>query len=514
MLLFWWVGSLATRLLSESLVYSRLETEAASVIASLEFPDIEIDAPRLSDTRLNPAFDAPYSGKYFYIGLNSGGEISSRSMWEQSLTFAELPPGGQYRGRAVGKADEPILYWSGGFSKNGHLFTVNVAEDISPIYEKLHIFQLFFAGITFFLLLSLLVVQHLIVRFSLKKLEGLRGDIHRLEHGQAVALSENVPSEILPLVHEFNRLLLLFDQRLKHSRNSVGNLAHSLKGPLNLLLRAANEESSETFENRRSKLKQNAEQILQLIESELKRARLAGRGSPGRLFDLRAELPPLCGLLKQIYSDKNVAIKVDVQEGVVLPFDRQDMLELVGNLLDNAVKWSASEVEFSVSHSDGVCFVVEDNGPGCSPDQLHRLTERGVRLDESVAGHGLGLSIIKDIVDTYSGTLEITNSKRLGGLCARVYLPATSQSLSQRHSQTPSGEVIAAPQQHAAREIAVEEYEESALDQQQLNARAWRRNRSRGIKRKTSDPNSGGNVPESSGESQRVSSSVTESAES
>ena len=447
MLLFWWVGSLTSRLLSESLVYSRLETEAGNVLSTLDFPDIEIDAPRLSNTRLHPAYDAPYSGKYYLISLDGESDMSSRSLWEQEFEFEKLPPGGQNKGRMIGKNDEPVLFWSGGFAVNGHQFTVTVAEDVSPIYERLHVFQLYFAAIAFLLLMALLLVQHLIVRMSLKKLETVRGDIHKLEHGQAVALSENVPSEILPLVHEFNRLLLLFDQRLKHSRNSLGNLAHSLKGPLNLMLRASNEGEGENFEKSRRQLKQNAEQILQVVESELKRARLAGRGAPGQLFDLKREIPSLCGLLRQVYSEKEVEIKVDIDPGAVLPFDRQDMMELIGNLLDNAVKWAERTVHFSVSVAPGgvgpdagrglvgrgavgrgvvgrgIRFTVEDDGPGCSQDQLHSLTQRGVRLDESVSGHGLGLSIVNDIVNTYSGLLEINNSAKLGGLFAGVYLP-------------------------------------------------------------------------------------------
>ncbi len=452
MLLFWWAGSLVTRLLSESLVYSRLETEASHVLGAMEFPDIEVDAPRMSNARLHPAYDSPYSGKYYFVSLNGESNIYSRSTWEQDFNFVQLPPGGQEKGRITGKTAEPILYWSGGFAVNGHQFTVTVAEDMSPIHERLTVFQIYFAAITLLLLIALLIVQHLIVRLSLKKLQTVRGDIHKLEQGQAVALSENVPTEILPLVHEFNRLLLLFDQRLKHSRNALGNLAHTLKGPLNLLLRYSDNAEGDMPDNSRVQLKQNTEQILQIIEGELKRARLAGQGGPGQLFDLKAEIPSLCGLLKQTYSDKDIDIHVDVEHGVVLHFDRQDMLELIGNLLDNAVKWAATSVHLSVaSVSDsslstlrqrnpgttteanqhpgrrqGIRFTIEDDGPGCSPDQFHRLTERGVRLDESVAGHGLGLSIVKDIVETYSGVLELQKSSRLGGLFVGVYLPVAA----------------------------------------------------------------------------------------
>ena len=131
MLLFWWAGSLVTRLLSESLVYSRLETEASNVLGAMEFPDIEVDAPRLGNDGLHPAYDSPHSGKYYFISLNGESDITSRSLWEQEFVFEQLPPGGQLRGTLIGKASEPVLFWSGGFSVNGHQFTVTVAEAVS-----------------------------------------------------------------------------------------------------------------------------------------------------------------------------------------------------------------------------------------------------------------------------------------------------------------------------------------------------------------------------------------------
>jgi len=423
MLLFWWAGSLAAKLLADSLVYRRLEDDADVLLSALVFPDLELDAPRLTEVQLNPAYETPYSGKYFVINLATGGGLPSRSMWEQGIDLPLLAPGEVTRTTTRGIAGETLLVWGGGFAKDGYEFTIVVAEDLTPIADRLTAFKWFFAVMSLFLLLSLMVMQHLIVRWSVKKLDRVRADIHHLEHGRADALSEDVPNEILPLVTEFNRLLRLFDQRLKHSRNSVGNLAHSLKGPLNLLLRASNEESGQPEEQRRRQVRDHTEQIRQLIERELKRARLAGRGTAGRLFHIKDELPALTGLLKQVYSDKKITIDYQIEPGVELVFDRQDMLELIGNLLDNAVKWGHSRVRFSLLQQDNVCFSVEDDGPGCSAEELHRLTDRGVRLDESVSGHGLGLSIVKDIVDTYGGSIEFGSSELLGGFRATVMLP-------------------------------------------------------------------------------------------
>jgi len=425
MLLFWWAGSLASALLTDGFVYSRLRTDADSLVAAIEFPEIDLDQPRLGDARLNPAYEEPLSGKYYIIKLDTADTITSRSAWEQELPVPELAAGQLQKMEIIGVSGEPLLLWMGGFSKQGHGFTIGIAEDVTPIRERLNIFQWYFAAISALLLAALLTVQHLIVRRSVQKLDAIRSDMNKLEHGQTVSLSEDVPSEVLPLVQEFNRLLLRFDKRLKQSRNSVGNLAHSLKGPLNLLLRNSEVADGHEPTEQQQAIVQNSERIRQLIESELKRARLAGRSAAGQLFDLEAELPALCGLLKQEYSDKRVDIRYTIAPGVSLTHDRQDMLELIGNLLDNAAKWANSVVMLNVRESSGVLLDIEDDGPGCSPDEFSRLTERGVRLDESVSGHGLGLSIVKDVVETYDGTLEFSESSRLGGLRVSVFLPDT-----------------------------------------------------------------------------------------
>jgi len=416
MLLFWWASALTSRLLTESFVYSRLESDADSLLAALDFPAFDFGQPRLGDARLNPAYDLPASGKYYIIKLSPTGEIS--------LEIEILAPGQQRKLRTDGVGGEPLLVWLAGFSKQGHEFTVGIAEDFTPIQERLTVFQWYFAAISFVLLAALLVVQHLIVRRSVQKLDAIRSDINRLEHGHVVALSEDVPREIMPLVREFNRLLLRFDQRLRQSRNAVGNLAHTLKGPLNLLLRSS-ESTDITAEERHEAIAQNAERIRQLIESELKRARLAGRGAAGQLIKLDEELPHMCGLLKQVYSEKAVDVLYTIGPGAELVYDRQDMLELIGNLLDNAVKWANAVVLINIRKANGVLIDVEDDGPGCSPDEMLLLTKRGVRLDESIAGHGLGLSIVKDIVDTYDGRLDFSESTRLGGLRVSIHLPET-----------------------------------------------------------------------------------------
>lgn len=412
-------------MLTERFVFGRLAVKASNVESVLEFSEVPNPTISLGRYKLDPAYDLPASGHYFVV-RTAGGSLMSRSSWEQFFDVPKLMPGEKRLQSATGVAGEAMLFWYGGFAQGGQEFTIAVAEDVSPIKAKLQVFQWFSAIVAIVLLGGMLGVQRLIVKRSVDKLDTIRSDMQRLEHGQAVSLSEDVPGEVLPLVREFNRLLRRYDQRLRQSRNAVGNLAHSLKGPLNLLLRST--ESEHIGRAEQAAIAQNAESIRQLLESELKRARLAGRGTVGKRFIVDEELPALIGLLEQVYSDKQIDVRYKIEPGVELVHDRQDMLELIGNLLDNAVKWSHSMVVINLSNANGILIDVEDDGPGCSPEELGRLTDRGVRIDESVAGHGLGLSIVKDIVESYEGRLELAASTRLGGLCASVHLPSRSLS--------------------------------------------------------------------------------------
>lgn len=423
MFIFWWSVTLTSRMLSDNYVFSELVRQGSSLIVSLSDEQILHDEQSmLSGSLIKARLEAhvkAHPDQWVFVA--SGSDI-----WiaPESADLGEIPqvaPGQSMRDRHAGAQGEPILAWYAGYSFGASRYVVGKLQNVSAIADKLAVFQWFAALLAVLLLGVLLTVQRVIIRQSVEKLERIRRDMLRLEHGQAVALSEDVPSEVMPLVIEFNQLLRRFEQRLRQSRNAVGNLAHSLKGPLNLLIRSSGADSIGAAEQQQIAF--NAQNISRLIDSELKRARLAGRGAVGLRFDVDAELPAIVGLLEQVYSDKRVSVEYEIDFEVELMHDRQDMLELFGNLLDNAVKWSHEKVLLSMNSSNGVIIKVEDDGPGCSPELIGRLTERGVRLDESVAGHGLGLSIVKDIVGTYSGQLTLERSARLGGLKVSVYLP-------------------------------------------------------------------------------------------
>jgi signal transduction histidine kinase len=274
-------------------------------------------------------------------------------------------------------------------------------------------------------LLLILLLQRLTVSRALHPLEQVRQQIAQLQQGQRSALDSGVPRELEPLVAQINHLLAHTEDTLKRSRNALGNLGHALKTPLAVLVSLAGRGELHDYPELRASLLDNLQQIEQRLARELGRARLAGDALPGAHFVCAEELPGLFSTLAMIH-DRDLRLDWQAAAGLRLPWDREDMLELLGNLLDNACKWAASQVRLRIEcTTEGYRFEVEDDGPGIEAEQRAEVLSRGTRMDEQVAGHGLGLGIVRDIVDAWGGQLELGDS-RLGGLCVHIQLPQPS----------------------------------------------------------------------------------------
>jgi signal transduction histidine kinase len=231
-----------------------------------------------------------------------------------------------------------------------------------------------------------------------------------------------VPLELEPLVAQINHLLAHTEDSLKRSRNALGNLGHALKTPLAVLLSLAEGQKLERHPEVQATLREQLGQIQQRLERELNRARLSGDALPGVRFDCDVELPGLFSTLRMIHGE-HLELNNHVAPGLVLPWDREDILELLGNLLDNACKWADSSVCLCITQApDGFCLLIDDDGPGIAVEQRDDVLGRGNRLDEQVTGHGLGLGIVKDIVESWGGQIQLLDSL-LGGLQVRIDLP-------------------------------------------------------------------------------------------
>jgi signal transduction histidine kinase len=265
-------------------------------------------------------------------------------------------------------------------------------------------------------------VQGVVVRQAFRRLEPLREDVRALSSGCERSLNEDVPSEMSHLVREINHLLHLLSRRNQRSRNALGNLAHALKGPLNLLTRYIDKQLQEQQGELHQQAGQQLERIRVLIDRELKRARLTGGGAVYQPFAPHVDTPDLVDVLGRIYRDRHLdfLVEIDPQR---MPFgDREDMLELLGNLLDNACKWATHTVVCQISGTDWFEVVVEDDGEGLQESDIVRITQRGRRLDENIEGHGLGLAIVHEVVQLYHGQIGFGRSLQYGGLRVSVKL--------------------------------------------------------------------------------------------
>jgi len=408
----------------DDLVVSRLEHDGEGILAALRF-DAEGNAI-LAEGSLAAIYHQPLSGHYFLVLTENGVVLRSRSLWDVELNGEKLATGEQRVRRITGPSEQPLVLWASGYNKGHHAVTIMVAEDISRLQILLLEDAIFLLVLTAIFLFVILFIQRRIVCRSFAPLRQLGREIKQLERGDIDQLTEAVPLEVRPLVVEVNRLLAVMSRRLDRSRNATGNLAHALKGPLNLLTQLAGSEEVQALPELKLELKKYSGQLTQLIDHELKRARLAGSGGAAQRFEAANELPSLIELLKRIYSNKSINIEASYPQTAIQNLDRNDMMELLGNLLDNASKWAEHKIICRIVAGDFISITVEDDGPGVTEEQLEKLTQRGSRVDESQPGHGLGLSIVNEIVELYQGSLQLDHSEELGGLRVTVQLKQTT----------------------------------------------------------------------------------------
>lgn len=418
-------GGYSLRQMAENFVAARLEHDLEAVLAALSFD--ASGQPQLAVDRIGANFRQPYSGHYYQIET-AGGELCSRSLWDADLALPPLAASHITRAFITGPQEQRLLLVGRAFRVQNQSVAIAVTEDFTPVNAGLRRLLLEFILIAVVLFGALLWLQRLIVRRGLAPLDQVRRELPRLARGEIPQLSLEAPAEVRPLVAELNRLLELLHQRQRRSRHALGNLAHALKTPLTVLTQLAEHPPppSAAADGWRD-LRQQLQHIRALTERELKRARIAGSGAPGQRVLLDREVKDLIATLRRIHRDREIVIEARIPPGSGFAGDRDDLLELLGNLLDNACQWAKTRVRLTTgADADHLWLRIEDDGPGCPPDQLDELRQRGTRIDESRTGHGLGLAIASDIVAHYGGVLRLGRSEALGGFLAEATLPCPS----------------------------------------------------------------------------------------
>jgi len=281
---------------------------------------------------------------------------------------------------------------------------------------------------------GLLAVTLFQIRFGLLPLHKVEQGLAAIRSGAAVRLDAGLPQEIEPLQHELNALLKSNQEIVERARTHVGNLAHALKTPLAVMVNEARDDPSPLAR----KVAEQAELMHTQVNLYLERARMAARiGVIGRVTEVGPVAESIIRALERIYRDRQLTFTVDCPAGTRFQGERQDLEEMLGNLLDNAAKWAGSKVLLTAipipgagtTSATGVPAVpawlqirVDDDGPGLTPEQLAEPILRGRRLDETKPGSGLGHSIVADLAHTYGGKLELQRAEA-GGLSARLTLP-------------------------------------------------------------------------------------------
>ena len=374
---------------------------------------------QLHENRLSPAYQRPFSGHYFRIDF-ADKHWRSRSLWDQDLPH--LPEAGLKGNLQLGPEGQQLLVLREDYKRFGQAISISVAQDYTPVRESFRLMRQIGLVLGLAALLLVLVLQRVTVRRALRPLETARNQIAQLQQGQRSQLDTQVPLELEPLVAQINHLLAHTEDSLKRSRNALGNLGHALKTPLAVLVSVASSEQLKDHPELAKLLRDQLEHVQQRLNRELNRARLAGDTLPGTLFDCETELPGLLATLNMIHGE-HLDLSCHAAPGLKLPWDRSDLLELLGNLLDNACKWADADVRLTVSETPhSFWLAVEDDGPGIPETQRDQVFSRGTRLDEQIDGHGLGLGIVRDIVEVWGGVLQLQESE-LGGLKVLIELP-------------------------------------------------------------------------------------------
>jgi signal transduction histidine kinase len=411
--LLWFMVGESVKVLLEHQMASRLAHDGEALLGGM---DIEADGRvRLQGRRIPGIYQQPYSGHYFQI--EAGGQaMRSRSLWDVVLPVPDVQPGEARIGYITGPREQPLLLWTRGYLKQGRVVRVAVAEDLLALRTGIAQFRWQLAAWSLAMVLILLLIQQYIVIRSLRPVAAAAADIERLEHGEISALPEEVPREVRPLVQAINKLLDRQRQRLQRSREALGNLAHTIKTPLTLLQQLVRERVAETDPATNEQIEYYSRQIDERVNQSLRRARLAGDGLGVSRFDLQRDLPVLVDTLNRLHRERRITLHTRLNDAARLPLEQQDGMELLGNLLDNAWKWAASTVSLTLEGPQPLTLVVEDDGPGADAVALESLAQRGVRQDENLPGHGIGLSIVKGLVEEIGAEMLISASPSLGGL--------------------------------------------------------------------------------------------------
>lgn len=399
---------------------AQLEYVLTAMIASAEIgPDGEVRFNRpLGDQR----FLEPYSGLYWQVSGPKHEPFRSRSLWDRAL-----PSGVAHRDKdlhvydsdAFGNDELRIHERDIRLPNSTVLWRFQVGQTRQELNEQITVLRSTLVKSFLMLGLGLLAMAAVQATYGLWPLRKVRREIADVRAGKAARVDPRLPVEIAPMVDELNELLAHNERQAEEARTHAGNLAHALKTPLTVIMNEATANSSDLH----TTVIREATTMRRQVDHHLARARAVGRRSSGQ--SRAAVWPSLQAVeraVSRLYPDS--VIDVDGERELAVRVERQDLDEMLGNLVENAAKYGGGRVFVTVTHTaDMAEILVEDDGRGIPESQRDAIFERGARLDMSKPGTGLGLAIVRDVSEIYGGNISIEESEDLGGLLARLRLP-------------------------------------------------------------------------------------------
>jgi two-component system sensor histidine kinase PhoQ len=406
----------------------RLQSYIYALLAAAD----EDDSGRMIPPRElpEPRFSKPDSGLYAMIAAQEGGPLwHSHSLAGRNVDLAQQQSPGQREFRLLNQAGMELYVISFGvawedYAKGETLYTFAVAEDTAAFKAQIDSFRASLWSWLGAMALVLLLVQGFILRWGLRPLRSVESDLRRIEQGRAEHLDGSYPKELTGLTSSLNSLIEHGKLVQTRYRNSLDDLAHSLKTPLAIMQSFYEQESGQASQGRAT-VREQVQRMDEIIEHQLQRAAVSGPAALARSVPLQPVLERLVRSLDKVYRDKQVQVGLDLDPGATFYGDEADLTEVLGNLLENAYKYCSSQVRVSArcrpegASGQGLEISIEDDGQGIDPQMIDTVLQRGKRMDETVPGHGIGLSMAREIIAVYGGELDI-GSSGLGGALLRV----------------------------------------------------------------------------------------------
>ena len=418
-----------------------LDATVTSLIASAD-SELTSENPEqiisLAREPLDPRYQQALSGRYWLIGqIYTDGRVvpvrASRSMAGETLSLAEknaaalfAAPGETLNARTVGPDNEPLrlsarLAFLPGLDDTP--LVMIAGADSRPASRAIFRSVLLSLGLMLLVIMGVVTGIFMQVRVGLRPLFNLRNQVVDVKEGREIRLSGVYPKEIYPLANELNGLIDHNADVVKRAQTHVSNLAHALKTPIAVL----RNESQIQKTSLSDVVHRQSETMKKQVDHHLQRARAAARGQTiGTVTPVPDVIEALARTMPRIYRDKDVNLELDINPDLVFRGEKRDLDEMLGNLIDNAFKWTRNKVAISAQNSASdetmLDIIVTDNGPGIDTEDYTAALERGIRLDETTPGTGFGLAIVDDLARAYKGRLALGEA-RDGGLSVKLSLP-------------------------------------------------------------------------------------------